>query len=120
MRFLTLRVVVNGHFIYNLVKNKPVVIDMPTNPTRVVITDGFHITQPMELTFTVKPVRYYTVDCVVEDAQLLAGLILTLITYFMGLTSGIVFLRALSMVPIFYLLFVYYINRKQFIRVRPL
>ena len=112
--------VINGHYIYNLVRNKPIVIDMPTNPTRMVISDGFHITSPMELTYTVRPVRYFTVDCAVEDAQLLVGFVLTMIIYFMGLTSGILFLRVLSMVPVFYLLFIYYINRKDFIRIRPL
>ena len=117
---MKLRVVINGHYIYNLVKNKPIVIDMPTNPTRMVVTDGFHITPPMDLTYTVRPVRYFTVACIVEDAQLLVGFILTLIIYFMGLTSGLLFLRVLSMVPIFYLLFIYYINRKEFIRIRPL
>ena len=117
---MKLRVVINGHYIYNLVKNKPIVIDMPTNPTRMVVTDGFHITPPMDLTYTVRPVRYFTVACIVEDAQLLVGFILTLIIYFMGLTSGLLFLRVLSMVPIFYLLFIYYINQKEFIRIRPL
>lgn len=111
---------INGHIIYDLEKNRPVVIEMPTNPTRLVITDGFHITPPAELIYTVKPVRYFTVDCVVEDAQLLAGFVITLIVYFMGLTSGLLFLRALSLVPVLYLLFIYYFNRKMFIRVRQI
>ena len=67
---MKLRVVINGHYIYNLVKNKPIVIDMPTNPTRMVVTDGFHITPPIDLTYTVRPVRYFTVACIVEDAQM--------------------------------------------------
>jgi len=112
-------VVINGHNIYNLVKNQPVVIDMPTNPTRVVVSDGFHITPPVELVYTIKPVRYFTIACAIEDAQLLVGFILTLLVYAMGLTSGILFLRLVSIAPIIYFLFIYYIKRKAFIRLRP-
>lgn len=109
----------NGHYIYCLAKNKPVVIDMPTNPTRVVVTDGFHITQPMDLTFSQKRTKYFKIVCIIEDGQLLFGFIMVSILYAMGSTSGIVFLQLLSMVPIFYFLFLYYIRRKEFIRLQP-
>ena len=72
----------------------------------------------MELVFTVKPVRYFTIACAIEDAQLLFGFGITAVLYGMGFTSGIVFLQLLSIVPILYLLFIYYINRKEFIRIR--
>jgi hypothetical protein len=93
---------------------------MPTNPTKMVITDGYHITKPMNLVYTVRPVRYFTVACAVEDAQLLFGFLLTAVLYGMGFTSGIILLQLFSMVPIFYLLFIYYINRKEFIKVHQL
>jgi hypothetical protein len=112
-------VVVNGHYIYSLVRGKPIVIDMPTNPTRVVVTDGFHITKPMDVTYSPKNIRYFTIVCIIEDGQLLFGLILIFLLYAMGFTSGYVFLQLLSMVPIFYFLFLYYINRKEFIRIQP-
>jgi hypothetical protein len=112
-------VVVNGHSIYPLVRNKPVVIDMPTNPTKLVVTDGFHITIPTNVTYSKNYTRYFTIVCIIEDAQLIIGFILTLILYAMGLTSGIIFLQLLSLAPIFYFLFVYYIKRKDFIRIQP-
>ena len=120
LRFLKLRVVVNGQQIYPLVKNKPVVIDMPTNPTKLVITDGFHITTPINVTYSQKHARYFTIVCVIEDAQLVVGFLLIAVLYAMGFTSGIVFLQVLSFIPILYFLFIYYINRKEFIRICPL
>jgi hypothetical protein len=110
---------VNGHFIYPLVRNRPVVIDMPTNPTKLVVTDGFHITSPLNVTYAKNYTRYFTIVCIIEDAQLIIGFILTLVLYAMGLTSGIIFLQMLSMMPIFYFLFLYYIKRKDFIRIQP-
>lgn len=111
---------VNGNRIYNLTRNQPVVIDMPTNPTRIVVSDGYHMTHPINLVYTVKPVRYYTIACVVEDAQLLVGFILMGIVYAMGLTSGIIFLQLLSVMPIVYLMYVYYFRRRKFIRIHSL
>jgi hypothetical protein len=112
-------VVVNGHIIYPLVRNKPVVIDMPTNPTKLVVTDGFHITTPLNVTYAKNYARYFTIVCIIEDAQLIIGFIMTVVLYFMGFTSGIIFLRLLSATPVFYFLFLYYIRRKDFIRIQP-
>jgi hypothetical protein len=100
-------------------KSKPIVIDMPTNPTKMVVTDGFHITQPIELVYTKKAVRYFKIVCAIEDAQLLFGLLFTIILYAMGYTSGFLLLQLISMAPVFYFLFIYYINRKEFIRILP-
>jgi len=111
--------VVNGHSIYPLTRNKPIVIDMPTNPTKLVVTDGFHITSPMNVTYAKNYTRYFTVVCIIEDAQLIFSFILILVLYAMGYTSGIILLQFLSMVPIFYFLFLYYIRRKDFIRIQP-
>jgi len=111
--------VVNGHAIYPLVRNKPIVIEMPTNPTKLVVTDGFHITNPLNVTYTKNYTRYFTVVCLIEDAQLLAGFILIMVLYAMGRTSGIIFLQLLSIIPILYFLFLYYIKRKEFIRIQP-
>jgi len=83
----------------------------------MVITDGYHITKPMDLVYTVKPVRYFTVACAVEDEQLLFGFLMTAALYGMGFTSGFIILQLLSMIPVIYLLFIYYINRKDFIKI---
>jgi hypothetical protein len=111
--------VVNGHSIYPLVRNKPIVIEMPTNPTKLVVTDGFHITRPVNVTYAKNYSRYFTVVCKIEDAQLIFGVILILLLYAMGYTSGIIFLQLLSMIPVFYFLFLYYIKRQDFIRIQP-
>jgi uncharacterized membrane protein SirB2 len=113
-------VVVNGVYIYSLVKNRPIVIDLPTNPARVVVTDGFHITCPFDVRHTNSRTYYFKIVCAIEDSQLLVGGIIVLLLYAMGATSGTVFLQLLSLAPIIYFLIVYYIRRKEFIQVRQL
>ena len=119
LRFLKLRVVVNGAYIYALVRNKPIVIDIPTNPSKVVVTDGFHITQPLELNYPHLNSHAFNIACVIEDEQLIGGFCITLLLYLIGTLSDNLFIQLMAVVPIFYFLFLYYINRKEFIRIRP-
>lgn len=109
----------NGTYIYALDMNKPIVVTIPTNPSRIVVTDGFHITQPMELTYSQSRTYYFKIVCGIENEQLLVGAIVSAIVYMMGSTSGLILLQLLSIAPIIYFLFAYYIKRKEFIQIRP-
>jgi len=110
---------VNGTHIYALVKNKPIVVTIPTNPSRIVVTDGFHITKPLEVTYSHTRTYYFQIVCGIENDQLLVGTIIGGLVYMMGATSGMVLMQLLSIAPIIYFLFLYYINRKEFIQIRP-
>lgn len=118
LRFLKLRLVVNGMHIYTLRKNNPVCITMPTNPARIVVTDGFHITQPMELKYR-QQISYFHIVCAVDNDVLIGGLIFMLMFFSMGATAGVLVLQVFSMLPVVYILFLYYIRRREFIQIRP-
>lgn len=119
LRFLRLRLIVNGTYIYSLVTNKPIVVTIPTNPSKIVVTDGFHITKPLELTYSYTKTYYFKVVCGIENDQLLIGTIIGVVIYMMGVTSGLILLQLMSISPIIYFLFLYYIKRKEFIQIRP-
>lgn len=104
--------------IYNLRKNKPVRVVVPTNPARIVVTDGFHITHPLELKYR-QQISYFNIVCVVNNDVLVGGLVFMLMLFSMGATSGILLLQLLSLLPIGAMLFLYYINRQEFIQIRP-
>lgn len=106
-------------FIYPLVRNTPLKITISTNRCRIVVTDGYHITKPLDLALSNSRTYYYKVACAIEDDQLIVGLIIMLLLYAMGATSGIILLQILSLAPIIYFLFLYYINRKEFIKILP-
>ena len=110
----------NGMHIYSLQKGQPVVVNMPTNPARIVVTDGYHITGPVQISYSPQRTHYFTIACVVENDVLVGGGIFMMLLFFMGLTSGLFVLQLLSMSPIFYLLFLYYVKRKEFIQIRRL
>jgi hypothetical protein len=100
-------------------QNRPVVVILQTAPSKLVVTDGFHITAPVQVTYSPKRTYYFTIACIVENDVLVGGGIAMTMLFFMGLSSGFIVLQLLSIAPIFYLLFLYYIKRKEFIQIRP-
>ena len=118
MNFLNIRVVVNGQDIYFLQKNKPILISVAANHSKIVATDGFHITKPLELSYN-RPATYHLrIVCAIDDNLMYTGILLTLMFAIVGLVSQISILQLLSFVPVFYFLFFYYVKRKEFIQIQ--
>lgn len=119
LRLLKLRVVVDGRYIYSLARETPIIVTLPASPSKIVVTDGFHITRPLELNYSHTQTYYFKVVCGIENDQLIIGTIIAFIIYMMGLTSNLLILQLFSLAPIIYFLFLYYIKRKEFIQIRP-
>ena|SRR5688572_9703667 len=119
LSFLRIRVIVNGHDIYPLNTNQPVCIEVQKNNPKVVVSDGYHFTPPMELVYHHLHTYYFKVICVIGDVQLLAAALLVAVLYLCGFYTDIFIIKLLSFLPIFYFLFFYYINRKEFLQITP-
>jgi hypothetical protein len=119
LNFLRVRVVINGNEIYPLTIKRPVVITVMKNNPKLVITDGYHITKPVELVYHHLDTYYFKVICVIDNMQLLAGSFLLVLLYMIGFFSDIFAIKAASFLPIFYFLFFYYVNRKEFLQITP-
>lgn len=118
LNFFNLRVVIDGNTIYQLDKEQSVVIPLSTNRPRIVVTDGFHYTQSLEVVYHQINTYYLKVVCAIDDNLLAAGSLLLALLYLVGLTSGIVFIQLLSFIPILYFLYSFYINRRDYIKVK--
>jgi hypothetical protein len=117
INFLNIRVIVNGRDIYTLQPDKPVVISLQEKLTKLVATDGFHITKPLELSYHSPHTYHLEVVCAIDNNLLSVGFVLLVIFSAVGLISDISFLKWLSFFPIFYFLFLYYIKRKEFLKI---
>ena len=95
------------------------VIEVEENHPKVVITDGFHITPPIELVYHHLNTYYFKVICVIGDVQLLAGAMLMAVLYLIGFYTGFFIIKLFSVAPILYFLFYYYINRRDFLQITP-
>lgn len=117
LSFLEVRVVINNNEIYPLLDSEPVVIPVEKDRPKIVVTDGFHFTKPLELTFKQPSYFNFDVVCAIDDLQLLAGFLILAIFFMLGFLTGFLLLKLLSFTPILWVLFYYYLNRKNFIRI---
>jgi hypothetical protein len=119
LRFLKIRAIVNGKAIYPLTDTKPVVIEVPDNNPRIVITDGYHFTKPLKLVYKELNVYCFNVVCAISDRQLLLGFLVLILFFLTGIITGQLIFKVFSFIPIIYLLFFYYLNREDFIQLKP-
>jgi hypothetical protein len=111
-------VIVNNKEIYPLTNEDPVVIEVYDKHPRIVVTDGFHFTKPIDLNYKQPSYYHFKVVCSIDDMQLLGSIIVLIVFYLLGFFTGSLILKLLSFLPIFYLLFAYYIDRKSFIQIK--
>ena len=110
--------IVNNKEIYPLTNEDPVVIEVYDKHPRIVVTDGFHFTKPIDLNYKQPSYYHFKVVCSIDDMQLLGSIIVLIVFYLLGFFTGSLILKLLSFLPIFYLLFAYYIDRKSFIQIK--
>lgn len=108
----------NGSEIYPVKHGEKVLITVDKNHPKVVVTDGYHFTKPLELVYHHLHVYYFKIVCIIDDVQLIAGTCLLSLLYLIGFVTGIFIIKLLSLFPILYFLFWYYINRKEFIQIQ--
>jgi len=113
------RVIVDGKLIYYLDAEKPVVIPVAGKRSKMVVSDGYHVTRPMEVVFYPKDTYHFSVVCMVDDNKLAAGAVVLVLFYLVGLTSDVLILKIASFLPLLYFLYFYYVNRKEFIQILP-
>ena len=117
LRFLKLRAIINNKDIYPLLNRRRIIIPVEKNNFSIVVTDGFHITRPLQLSYDQPGYFNFEVTCIVDDLALLGGTFVLTIFYLLGLFTGFLILQLLSFLPVVCLLFFYYINRKHFLKI---
>jgi hypothetical protein len=118
LSILNVRVIVNNKEIYPLTNDDPVIIEVHDNHSKIVVTDGFHFTKPIDLSYKEPSYYHFKVVCSIDDLQLLGNVFVLIVFYLLGFYTGSFVLKLLSFLPIFYLLFAYYIDRRSFIQLK--
>ena len=118
LSILNVRVIVDNKEIYPLNNTEPVIIEVKDNHSRIVVTDGFHFTRPIDLTYKQPSYYHFKVVCSCDDMQLLGNGFVLIVFYLLGFFTDTFVLKLLSFLPIFYLLFAYYIDRNSFIQIK--
>ena len=118
LSFLKVKVIVNNKQIYPLLNDKPVLIEVENSNTKIVISDGFHFTAPIELNYTQPSFYYFKVCSPVTDIQLWGGVFLTAFLFWLGMRTHFLLIQITSFIPVCILLILYYLKRRSFIVVQ--
>ena len=113
-----MQAIVDNKQIYPLYNDQPVIIEVQDNHTKIVVSDGFHFTKPIELNYSQPSFYYFKVVSPVNDLQLLGGAFVMIFFYLLGFVTGFLLIKLISFIPIFLLLAIYYFNRKSFIQLK--
>jgi hypothetical protein len=111
-------VIVNNKDIYPLSGSKRVIIPVEKDHPSIVVTDGFHITRPLELVYDRPGYFNFEVTCIIDDLALLGGALILAIFYLLGFVTGFLALKVLSFVPVICFLIIYYLKPEKFLRIR--
>lgn len=115
---MNVRVIVNNKEIYPLTGENRVVIEVKGDHPEIVITDGYHFTKPIELTYNGPGYYHFKVVCTIDDMQLAGNFFILALFYLLGFLTNVFILKLISFLPLFYLLFAYYADRKSFLRIQ--
>jgi hypothetical protein len=118
LSFLKVQVIVDAKQIYPLYNDQPVLIEVQDNHTKIVVSDGFHFTKPIELNYSQPSFYHFKVVSPINDLQLLGGAFVMIFFYLLGFLTGLLLIKLISFIPILLLLAIYYFNRKSFIQLK--
>ena len=116
LNFFSVRVIVNGKDIYELRPGRPRVISV-SRKSQLVATDGFHISQSLEIFYDRPKTYHLKITCAIDNNQLVTGFVLMILFGLVGALSNILLLKVFSFFPVLYFLFWYYGKRKEFLRI---
>ena len=94
------------------------VIEAEGEHPEIVVTDGYHFTKPVELSYNGPGYYHFKVVCAIDDMQLAGNIFILALFYLLGFLTNVFILKLISFLPVLYLLFAYYIDRKSFLRIQ--
>ena len=109
----------NDHDIYEFREKRPVIIPGNGNAMKLVVTNGFHSSRVV--TIKHRPgFHFYEVESFIDNIQLLTGLVMVFLFFGIFIFTGSFLFMLFANAPIFIVLFIFYIRRKDFIQVHVL
>ena len=96
LSILNVRVIVNNKEIYPLNNSETLIIEIQDNHPKVVVTDGYHFTKPIDLTYKQPSYYHFKVVCAIDDMQLLGNFFILMLFYLLGFFTDVFILKLLT------------------------
>jgi hypothetical protein len=121
LRLLSLRAVVNRSTLYELKEGEPVMIPLTEDAiaTDLVITNGFHSSEKLQLKFEPTSTYFFQVNAVVNNAGLAAILGVSLLLFVLYAIYGGSILLVMANLPVLALVWLFFLNPSRAIVLKP-
>jgi hypothetical protein len=121
LRLLSLRAVVNRSILYELKEGEPVMIPLPEDAaeTDLVVTNGFHSSEKLQLKFEPASTYFFQVNAVVNNVGIAVALGISLLLFVLYAFSGSSILLIAANLPVLALVWLFFLQPSRAIVLKP-
>jgi hypothetical protein len=119
LRLLSLRAVVNRSTLYELKEGEPVMIPVTDDETVLVVTNGFHSSEKLQLKFEPASTYFFQVNAVVNNAGIAVALGISLLLFVLYAFNGSSFLLVAANLPVLALVWLFFLQPSRAIVLKP-
>ena len=117
MRFLTLWIVVDDKNMYDLVEEKPLLIEADYSLTKIVAQNGYHSSKPLYIKKDSDKPVCIEVGCKADNTKLWVSLILSFLLFVTFVITHFAIFLVLANVPFLFLMYRFFFKHEEFITV---
>ncbi len=119
LRLLSLRAVVNRSILYELKEGEPVMIPVIDEETVLVVTNGFHSSEKLQLKFEPASTYFFQVNAVVNNAGIALALGISLLLFVLYAFNGSSILLIAANMPVLVLIWLFFLQPSRAIVLKP-
>lgn len=103
LRVLKLYIVVNDNRIYELIEERPLLIECDQIPMKITAKNGFHFSKPFYITKELTSPLYIDVGCEADNGRLWGGVLISALLFVLFFTLHSYIFMFLANLPLLYL-----------------
>ena len=111
---------VNDVHLYQLNEQEPLLIEENELPIKIVAKNGFHFSKPMHIKKNAAENILIGIGCEADNGRLWGGIIFSLLFFIIFFASGLYIVLLLANLPLFYLVYKFFLKPKEFITIEIL
>ncbi len=120
LRVLKLYVVINDTQLYELIEERPLLINCDQLPVKITAKNGFHFSKPLYITKEFTSPLYIDVGCEADNGRLWGGILISALLFVLFFALHLYIFMLLANLPLLYLVYLFFLRPKQFITVEKL
>jgi hypothetical protein len=113
LRHLPLRAVVNHTQLYELTEAEPVAIQFSEATVTLMVTNGFHASEPLQLSFEPGSTYFFQVNAVMNNKAMAVMALLSLLLFACYALNGSGLLLAAANLPVLALVWVFFLQPRR-------